>query len=101
MVTGQKPNLTSIQCFSAVAYIKLENAGKLDKRASKGHFIGYDSKSKGYQIYWPEKHTVSIEQNVVFNPEDSFKESVDIMNKGENRSFKIRLKNPWKLQQKT
>ena len=24
-------------------------------------------KSKGYQIYWPEKRTISVEQNVVFN----------------------------------
>ena len=50
MVTGRKPNLTGIQHFRAAAYIKLENAGKLNKRASKGHFVGYDTESKGYQI---------------------------------------------------
>ena len=87
MVTGQKPNLTGIQRFSATAYVKLENTGKLDKCASKGCFVGYDSESKGYQIYWPEKRTVSIKQNVVFNPEDSFEESVEIMNEGENEKI--------------
>ena len=46
MVTRQKPNLTGIQHFGAVTYVKLENAGKLDKCASKGHFVGYDSESK-------------------------------------------------------
>ena len=83
-MTRTKPNLAGIQCFGAAAYIKLEKAKKLDKHASKGHFIGYDSKSKGYQIYWPEKHSVSIEHNVAFNPEDSLEESVEIMNKEEN-----------------
>ena len=48
MTTGRKPNLTGIQHFGAAAYVKLENAGKLDKQASKGRFVGYDSESKGY-----------------------------------------------------
>ena len=46
MTTGRKPNLAGIQRFGAAAYVKLKNAGKLDKQASKGHFVGYDSKSK-------------------------------------------------------
>ena len=91
MMTGRKPNLTGIQCFGAAAYIKLKNAGKLDKRASKGHFVGYDNESKGYQIYWPEKHVVSVEHNVIFNPGDLFKEPVEIMNKEEQNKV---LQNP-------
>ena len=30
---------------------------------------------------------VSIKRNVVFNPEDSFEESVEIMNEGENKKI--------------
>ena len=45
-------------------------AGKLDARAQVGHFIGYDSESKGYRIYWPGKQSITVEQNVVFNQED-------------------------------
>ena len=48
MTTRRQPNLAGIQRFGATAYVKLENARKLDKRASKGHFIGYDSELKGY-----------------------------------------------------
>ena len=70
MVTGRQPNITGIQHFRAAAYVKLKNAGKLDKQASKGHFVGYNSKLTGYQIYWPEKHVVSIEHNIIFNPGD-------------------------------
>ena len=31
MMTGRKPNLAGIQCFRAMACVKLENAGKLNK----------------------------------------------------------------------
>ena len=31
MTTGRKPNLAGIQRFGAAVYVKLENAGKLDK----------------------------------------------------------------------
>ena len=45
-------------------------AGKLDARAKVGRFVGYDSESKGFRIYWPEKRSVSVERNVVFNQND-------------------------------
>ena len=97
MMTGRKPNLTGIQRFGAAAYVKLENAGKLKKRASKARFVGYDNESKGYRIYWPEKHAVSIERNVVFNPGDSFEESVEIMNEEEqNKRLRKHQKFRWK-----
>ena len=70
----RKLNLTGIQCFSAAAYVKLKNTGKLDKWGLKG-----------YQIYWPQKCAISIEHNVTFNPGDSFKWSVEIIN-GEEQS---------------
>ena len=35
-----------------------------------GHFVGYDSESKGYRIYWPGKRSVTVERNVVFNEND-------------------------------
>jgi hypothetical protein len=70
MVNGKKPYLGGIQEFGVAAYVKDLKAGKLNPHAQKGHFIGYDSESKGFHIYWPEKWTISIEQNVVFNPND-------------------------------
>jgi hypothetical protein len=45
-------------------------AGRLDAQAKKGQFVGYDSESKGYRIYWPEKRSVTVEQNIVFNQDD-------------------------------
>ena len=65
-----KPYLGGIQEFGAAAYVKDLKAGKLDPRAQVGRFVGYDSKSKGYRIYWPGKRTVTVERNVVFNEND-------------------------------
>jgi hypothetical protein len=70
MGNGKKPNLVGIQEFGVAAYVKDLKAGKLDARATKGRFVGYDSESKGYRIYWPKKRSVTVERNVVFNPED-------------------------------
>jgi hypothetical protein len=55
MKTNKKPHLAGIQEFGATAYVKDLKAGKLDARAKIGRFVGYDSESKGYWIYWPNK----------------------------------------------
>ena len=66
----KKPHLAGIQEFGAAAYVKDLAAVKLDSQAKEGRFVGYDSESKGYRIYWPEKRLISIEWNVVFNQDD-------------------------------
>ena len=33
--------------------------------------MGFDSKSKGYRVYWPEKRHVSIERDIYFNEKDT------------------------------
>jgi len=89
MVNGKKPYLGGIQEFGVAAYVKDLRAGKLDPCAQKGRFVGYDGESKGYRIYWPEKWSISIERNVVFNPDDLLTrgDSVvvqdDVLNEGE------------------
>jgi len=67
---GKKPHLAGLQEFGVAAYVKDNNAGKLDSRARVGRFVGYDTESKGFRIYFPERRTVSIERNVVFNKDD-------------------------------
>ena len=32
--------------------------------------MGYNSESKGYIIYWPEKRLITIECNIIFNQDD-------------------------------
>ena len=70
MKNKRKPLLGGIQEFGAAAYVKDLKARKLDARAQVGQFVGYDSESKGYRIYWPGKQSISIKRNVVFNQND-------------------------------
>lgn len=60
-----------IQEFGVAAYVKNFAAGKLDAHAQLGRFVGYDLESKEYRIYWPNKWSVSVERNVVFNKDDT------------------------------
>ena len=70
MIHKRVPNLAGIQEFGAAAYVKDLKAGKLDACAQVSRFVGYDSESKGFRIFWPGKKSVSVERNVVFNEND-------------------------------
>jgi hypothetical protein len=70
MKNKRKPHLGGIQEFGVAAYVKDLKDGKLDARAQLGRFVGYDSETKGYRIYWPGKRSITVERNVVFNPND-------------------------------
>ena len=67
MKNGKKPYLGGIQEFGVAAYVKDLKARKLDPRAKMGRFVDYNSESKGYQIYWPGKCSVTVKRNVVFD----------------------------------
>ena len=70
MKLGRKPNLGHIHEFGAAAYVKDLEARKLDSWALVGCFVGYDIETKGYQIYWPTKRSITVERNVIFNEND-------------------------------
>ena len=70
--------LTSIQEFGTAAYVKDLDASKLDPKPHVGRFMGYDSESKGYRIYWPKQKSISVEWNVVFNASDVTLEEVNV-----------------------
>ena len=67
----KKLYLGGIQEFGVAVYVKDIHAGKLDARAQVGCFVGYDAESKGYRIYWPGKHSITVKRNVVFNENDT------------------------------
>ena len=89
MKNKKKPHLGGIQEFGVAAYVKDLKARKLDARAQVGRFVGYDSESKGYRIYWPGKRSITVERNVIFNQNDvRSNESVtipsgDVLSEGE------------------
>ena len=81
------PNLAGIHEFGAAAYVKDLKAGKLDARAKVGRFVGYDSESKGFRIYWPSKRSVSVERNVVFNEDDVLTEEDNVTIRGHSAKY--------------
>jgi len=44
---------------------------KLDARAQEGHWMGFDDNSKGHRIFWPEKHTISVECSIIFSDQSA------------------------------
>ena len=48
-------------------WVWIEGGDKLGGRVHEGRWMGIDEQSKGAQIYWPDKKTVSIEQNIYYD----------------------------------
>ena len=57
---GKKPDLSHMYEWGSMVWVKKLDTKKLDKKAEKGHFVGFDEESKGYHVYWPQKKKVSI-----------------------------------------
>jgi Reverse transcriptase (RNA-dependent DNA polymerase)/gag-polypeptide of LTR copia-type/Zinc knuckle len=66
----KKPDLGGLVPFGTTVWVKIVGAKKLDKRARKGHFVGYDMTSTGYRIYFPDKRKIGVEREVAFNMTD-------------------------------
>jgi hypothetical protein len=64
--TGEKPDLSDLQVFGMPVWIKQLNTRKLETRASRAWFVGYDDEFKGYRVFWPEKRKVTVERDAYF-----------------------------------
>ncbi|OJT06880.1 Retrovirus-related Pol polyprotein from transposon TNT 1-94, partial [Trametes pubescens] len=63
---GKAPDLRDLHRFGAKVWVRKERSGKTESKAREGRFVGYSQKSKGYQVYWPDKRSVTVERNVRF-----------------------------------
>jgi len=70
-LTGQKPNFGKMQKFGQTCYALVQNPKKLDARAEKGIFVGYDKESPSFLIYFPETESVKKIRCVKFQNSDS------------------------------
>ena len=70
MKNNKKPHLTGIQEFGVTTYVWDLKAGMLNAHAQVDRFVGYNLESKGYWIYWPQKWSITVEWNIVFNESD-------------------------------
>ncbi|OSX56539.1 hypothetical protein POSPLADRAFT_1160060 [Postia placenta MAD-698-R-SB12] len=63
---GEKPDLAGLPRFGSAAWVHVDPASKLELKSCKGHWVGFDSQSKAHRIYWPGRHTVTVEHDVQF-----------------------------------
>ena len=64
--SGSPANYSELRVFGCPAYAHVDN-GKLEPRAIKCIFLGYNSSVKGYKLWNPVIQKVVISKNVVFN----------------------------------
>ena len=51
----------------AHVHVAKKQRGKLDAKSQKIIFVGYNTVSKGYRLYDPERHEVIVSLDVVFD----------------------------------
>ena len=73
------PNLSRSKRFGEAVWVHNPNESKLNPRACKGCWIGFNVKSHGHRVYWPTNKTVSIECSVYFAAADRLEgEKMDV-----------------------
>ena len=60
-----KLDLMDLPEWGARVFVMKTITGKLDQKATEGHWLGYSSTSKGHHIYGENK-SISVKQNVTF-----------------------------------
>src|SRR6266704_4960871 len=65
---GKKPSLTDVRECGKRVFVRMEDGNKLGGRVSEGKWLGVDEQSKGMQVYWSGKQSVTVKRNVYYNP---------------------------------
>ena len=68
----KRPNVSKFRVFGSAAYalIGTHERKKLDAKAVKLRFVGYDIKSTGYRLYDERKNKIFVRRDVIFNEFD-------------------------------
>ena len=84
-MTGICPNINRLEIFGAKCFAYVQNKRKLDDRAKQGVFVGFDTSSPAYLVYFPEERTVRKIRCVAFNQRTKLQSSPnDHLDNGEN-----------------
>ena len=65
---GRKPSIGHLRVFGCLAYalVPVQQHRKLDDKAMKCIFVGYNSEIKGYKLYHPQSKRILISWDVVY-----------------------------------
>lgn len=65
LFTGKEPNISKMLKFGSVCFVyKHLDKRKLDPNCEQGIFVGYDSSSHAYLVYYPDKEKVQKDRLV-------------------------------------
>jgi hypothetical protein len=68
ILTGKKPDLSSIHPWGCRVRVHDTSGSKLDGRSKIGRWMGLDEETgDGHRIYWPERRMITVERSVKFN----------------------------------
>jgi len=69
MMFGEKPSVKHLRVFGATCFVHISDAlrTKLNAKAQKCVFIGYDERKKGWKCIDPQTHRFIISRDVVFD----------------------------------
>lgn len=67
MFTLAKPDISNLHVFGSTCFAYVQNKQKLDPRSEEGLFIGHDSSSPAFLIYFPVKDEIRRVRCVVFH----------------------------------
>ncbi len=64
---GRAPDLLGLQLWGMTMWVHDANGTKLDTRAHKGHWLGFDTESHAHHVYFSAMRNVTTERNVYFS----------------------------------
>lgn len=68
---GSLPNLSNACVFGCICYVKDNSGDKLSVRVAECCWLGPDVTSNGFWVYWPDKHKMSLERNIVYSTREN------------------------------
>ena len=66
LLTGRKPDVSSLHIFGTICYTYEQQKKKLDNRSKQGVFVGYDRESPSYLVYHHDTRRVQKCRSVKF-----------------------------------
>ncbi|KAG7551025.1 Zinc finger CCHC-type [Arabidopsis thaliana x Arabidopsis arenosa] len=74
MVHGKKPTVKHLRIFGSVCYVHVFDSQrtKLEAKAKKCIFVGYDEQRKGWRCMDPETHKYVVSRDVIFDEVSSY-----------------------------
>ena len=70
MLYGKKLNLAGLRELGMKVWVYDASGTKLDGRSRIGQWIGFKEVNNAHQIFWPDNHSVTVEQNIKFDNND-------------------------------